>query len=429
MEGRIIWLPPMHVFGTPLFAAAFRSHGFDARTLPEENKESFELGRSLTRGSECLPCALTIGTFLKTLKKQPRGGRHAFFMPSSKGPCRFGQYTVLHRQILEREGVGDEVALLAPASNNAYQGLSSDMRRSLFKAIACADILLKAQCKVRPYEVNAGETDRAVGEALAIVSQALETKGDIVQAVAQAVGKIAAVPTAGPRKPLVGIVGEIYVRNNIYANEDVIGAIETFGGEAWMLPITDWILYSSSLENFKEEFPSTIFSLDKADTYITYTWMKHWEQKLMKAAGPFLADRHEPPFQECLENAVPYIPFYIGGEGKLSVGRAIKFAQQGAALVVNCAPFGCMPETMATAIFSRLSADVGIPVVSLFYDGSGGQNRRLEVFLKNAIRVSKGEKPLNPETLLPPSVWDSGKGLVPAENLLSRVRTSNPGDA
>ena len=31
-------------------------------------------------------------------------------------------------------------------------------------------------------------------------------------------------------------MGEIYVRNNTYANEDVIGAIETFGGEAWMLP-------------------------------------------------------------------------------------------------------------------------------------------------------------------------------------------------
>jgi predicted nucleotide-binding protein (sugar kinase/HSP70/actin superfamily) len=112
----------------------------------------------------------------------------------------------------------------------------------------------------------------------------------------------------------------------------------------------------------------SILSWSKADTFITYTWMKHWEQKLMKAASPFLDDRHEPRFQECLEIATPYIPFYLGGEGKLSVGRAIKFAQQGAAMVVNCAPFGCMPETVATAIFGRLSADVDMPIVSLFYD-------------------------------------------------------------
>jgi len=54
-------------------------------------------------------------------------------------------------------------------------------------------------------------------------------------------------------------------------------------------------------------------------------------------------------------------------------------------MVVNCAPFGCMPETVATAVFGRVSADLDMPIVSLFYDGSGGQNRRLEVFLNNAV--------------------------------------------
>ncbi|HEX7599117.1 MAG TPA: acyl-CoA dehydratase activase-related protein, partial [Polyangia bacterium] len=97
LTGRTIWCPPMHVFAARLVAASFRSHGFDARALPDETQESFELGRSLTRGSECLPCALTIGALIKTLRAQPAGGKHAFFMPSSKGPCRFGQYTVLHR--------------------------------------------------------------------------------------------------------------------------------------------------------------------------------------------------------------------------------------------------------------------------------------------------------------------------------------------
>lgn len=426
MQDRTIWLPPMHPFGTRLFASAFKGRGYDARVLPDETKESFELGRSLTRGSECLPCALTLGTFLKTLREQPRGGKHAFFMPSSKGPCRFGQYTVLQRQVIEREGLGEEVAFLAPASNNAYQGLDSPMRQALFKAIACADILLKAQCKVRPYEVRIGETDRVVNEGVATIGKALESNGDIPAAVKEVVQKIAAIETAGPRKPLVGIVGEIYVRNNVFANEDVIGAIEQFGGEAWMLPITDWILYTSSLENFKEEFPGTILSWSKADTFITYRWMKHWEKKLMDAASPFLDDRHEPRFQECLEIATPYIPFYLGGEGKLSVGRAIKFSQQGAAMVVNCAPFGCMPETVATAIYGRLSADVDMPIVSLFYDGSGGQNRRLEVFLNNAVRGRRGVAAMSENVKMHlPDGWGQRGGIVPTQNLTSRIRNGN----
>jgi predicted nucleotide-binding protein (sugar kinase/HSP70/actin superfamily) len=262
-----------------------------------------------------------------------------------------------------------------------------------------------------------------VGECTALVGKAIEEKGDIVVALRAAIQKIAAIETQGPRKPLVGIVGEIYVRNNMYANEDVIGAVEQFGGEAWMLPITDWIIYTSSLENYKEEFPGTIFSWEKADTFITYTWMKHWEKKLMEAASPFLDDRHEPRFQECLEIATPYIPFYLGGEGKLSVGRAIKFAQQGAAMVVNCAPFGCMPETVATAIYGRLSTDVDMPIVSLFYDGSGGQNRRLEVFLNNAVRGRRGVAGLsqNESSQLPPD-WGRRDRIVPVENLTSRLR-------
>ena len=431
LHGRTIWVPPMHQFGTRLFAAAFRQHGYDARTLPDEDKESFDLGRSLTRGSECLPCALTIGTLLKTLHQQPAGSRHAFFMPSSKGPCRFGQYTVLHRQILDREGFED-VAILAPASNNAYQGLDSQMRRSLFKAIACADIILKAQCKVRPYEVNAGETDRVVAQVTDAVARALEQDSDLPAVIREGIGKIAAIPRAGARKPLVGVVGEIYVRNNVYANEDVISAVEMFGGEAWMIPITDWILYTSSIENYMEEFPSTIMSWDKADTFVTYHWMRHWEQKLMRAASPFLDDRHEPPFQECMKLATPYMAFYCGGEGKLSIGRAIKFAQQGAALVVNCAPFGCMPETVATAVFGRVSADLDMPIVSLFYDGSGGQNRRLEVFLNNAVggKRASGRMSIGGAGEVEPGAWRSGDKLVPVQNLTARLRTGgNAGES
>jgi len=153
--------------------------------------------------------------------------------------------------------------------------------------------------------------------------------------------------------------------------------------------------------------------------------MKHWEKKLMQAASPFLDDRHEPRFQEYLELATPYIPFYLGGEGKLSVGRAIKFAQQGAAMVVNCAPFGCMPETVATSIFGRVSADIDMPIVSLFYDGSGGQNRRLEVFLNNAVRGRRGMAGLSEGAGKLPPGFPNRDQLVPAQNLTSRVRPSS----
>ena len=71
--------------------------------------------------------------------------------------------------------------------------------------------------------------------------------------------------------------------------------------------------------------------------------------------------------------------------GPGAIGRTIAFAKQNAVLVVNCAPFGCMPGTVTTAVFRQLSVELGMPIVNVFYDGTGGQNRTLAVFLKNAL--------------------------------------------
>ena len=42
---------------------------------------------------------------------------------------------------------------------------------------------------------------------------------------------------------MIGIVGEIYIRSNRFSNEDVVRQIEKLGGEAWVAPISEWLLY------------------------------------------------------------------------------------------------------------------------------------------------------------------------------------------
>jgi hypothetical protein len=101
-------------------------------------------------------------------------------------------------------------------------------------------------------------------------------------------------------------------------------------------------------------------------------------------------------------------------------------------MVVNCAPFGCMPETVATAVFGRLSADVDVPIVSLFYDGSGGQNRRLEVFLNNAVsgKRASGRMSSGGAGYGDPGAYPARDKLVPVQNLTARMRTGgNAGES
>ncbi|HPM41135.1 MAG TPA: acyl-CoA dehydratase activase-related protein, partial [bacterium] len=103
-DSRTLWIPPMHPYGTPLLSAALRSTGKDARPLPPETAETFEIAKRFCRGTECVPLPSTIGAFLRVLRDSKEPEKQCFFMPSAKGPCRFGQYHTLHRIILDEAG-------------------------------------------------------------------------------------------------------------------------------------------------------------------------------------------------------------------------------------------------------------------------------------------------------------------------------------
>jgi len=188
---------------------------------------------------------------------------------------------------------------------------------------------------------------------------------------------------------VVGIVGEIYVRNNLFANENLIAAIEAQGGEAWPTPMAEWIMFLASPRNYLQ-YVERLLSKPALKSYITYRWQRYWDHALYNAAGPFLADRREPDIDVVLDEAEKYLERNIGGEAMSILGRTVKFAEDGAALVVNCAPFGCMPGTVTTALFREISVKVHMPVVNMFYDGQGNQNRRLGVFLASALREQSG---------------------------------------
>jgi len=394
---KTIWIPPMHLPGTRFFAAAFRGHGYRSEALPPEDSESFEIGRSVTRGFECLPTSTTIGVLLKTLRQiNAKPGEHAFFMPTAEGPCRFGNYATLHRMILNQEGFG-EVPILSPSSMNAYQGVDGKLRRMLWHGMLAADNLLKMRCRKKPYEKHPGNTDDVFEEATQRMEKALERKEDVFEVLRGAARAFASIPAKEDRKPLVGIVGEIYVRQNMFSNEHVIENIEAAGGEAWLAPMSEWIMYTSALAAYHSyRSPAGNFNAwEWASGRVKDSFLLSDEHKARDACDAVLLDRHEPPIKEILEAGGRYVPMEFEGEAILTLGRAVGFARQGAALVVNCSPFGCMPGAITAACFNQLQQELGIPIVSMFYDGEGDLNRRIRVIVSN-IRSNLGLPPVHP---------------------------------
>jgi len=104
----------------------------------------------------------------------------------------------------------------------------------------------------------------------------------------------------------------------------------------------------------------------------------------MKLASPLLDDRHEPSLEATVAAGRHWVPEDFVGETILTLGRAIEFMKQGADLVVNAAPFGCMPGALTSGVLQAVEAEYGVPVASMFYDGEGGGvNDRLATYLAN----------------------------------------------
>ncbi len=378
---RTIWIPNMHETGAALGAAAFRSFGYDARVLPVETDESFEVGRSLTSGNECLPTVTTIGALVSKLKEiDARPSENAFFMATASGPCRFGQYALKHRLILDSMGY-DDLAILAPSSLNSYQGLPDALRKKIWKLFVASDILLKQRCRVKPYEAHAGRTQAVYEEELSRLESVVEKGKDFEKEWKESLKRLDDIPRADiPAKPLVGIVGEIYVRCNAFCNDRVIESVERYGGEAWLAPLSEWFLYTTYIQKWRarEDLMGPVY---RGLSLLKNRYIQGQEHEFYKKAGHFMKDRQEPSIESVLDAGRRYLPLNFEGEAILTVGRAIKFIEDGSRMVVNCAPFGCMPGTITGAIFQEVQNRTGVPIVSMFYDGEGDLNSLLGIYL------------------------------------------------
>jgi predicted CoA-substrate-specific enzyme activase len=379
---RKLWIPPMHETTARLFAAGFRAYGYDAESLPPETRESFEIGKQTVRGSECLPASTTIGTFIGRMREIGADpSKHAFMMATAEGPCRFGQYMVLHRNILDANGMKD-VEIFAPTSTNSYMGMPSALRAYLWDVVVAGDFIFKMVCRLRPYEIEKGSVDAAMYRVISRMEREIEKKRNVIPMMTSALEELSKVPVKKERRPLVGIVGEIYVRSNVFCNDGLIKFIEANGGEAWLSPLTEWFVYTAWMERYFSKLYDKNFVLRALVKFKT-GFMFSRVHAIEEAARPFLPDRIEPEMEKVLDLGSKYIPLIFEGETILTIARALLFLEQGASLVVNCSPFGCMPGNITQSIFQKIRGADGKPIVSLFYDGESDMNRIVKVYLSN----------------------------------------------
>ena len=392
LRKRTVYIPLMSDHAYAL-SAAFEHCGVPAEVLPESDKESTDIGRKHVSGKECYPCTVTTSAMLKRVFSSDfKPAESAFFMPSGSGPCRFGQYNVFHRMVLDDLGY-PSVPIFSPSQDvEFYRDLGivgKDFALRAWQGIIAVDLLTKCLHETRPYEKEDGSADFIYREYLGKIYLSLKGTDGKVEVLLKSMRRdfqnlLPGGEAQKNRKPLIGIIGEIFVRSNKFSNEDIVRKIEAHGGEAWLAPVEEWIYYinhtASQKALLKKEWS------DIMNTLLKNFFQKRVEHKYAGYFSGFLKTLKEPETKEIIKKASPYLHSSFEGETILSIGKAVDLIERGASGIVNAMPFGCMPGTIVTALMQGLNKKYGVPFISIPYDGteSPATEIQLEAFMHQA---------------------------------------------
>ncbi len=395
VQGKTVFIPRMcdHALAA---GAALRAMGTDAEVLPPPDDETLGIGLNLCAGRECSPCFTCTGDIIRRAREpgfDPAAS--VLFMPTTAGPCRFGQYSTLLRNVLDEQGLGD-MAIVSPSGANSYQGFSdrpTKLRILMWEGIVAVDLLQKLLHEHRPYEVEPGGADRVYAAALDAVVAATDAGGGTrtVTALRRAATDFVALPVdrREPR-PLIGLVGEIYLRFNTYTNQDIVRQVESVGGEATVASLMEWLYFTnwqakrlaSARGAYAESLKVTLVDL----------YQRHAEHRLHKAVAHALRYPHEASVAQLMANIQPYYEPVLGTEAVLSMGRAIEYARNGLSGILNIMPFSCMPGIIVAGMAPRIRADLDhVPWLDVIYAVQGGTNirTRLEAFMHQARQYQR----------------------------------------
>jgi predicted nucleotide-binding protein (sugar kinase/HSP70/actin superfamily) len=376
--------------------AALHALGAPAETLPPPDEETLALGRELCLGRECLPLFLATGDILRRARQPDfRPAYSTLFMPTTCGPCRFGQYRTAQRLLLDEAGL-HELEIVSPNADNGYQGLGEKptrFRRLAWQGIVGVDLLQKLLHEHRPYECNEGDTEHVYRSSLQSFLEAIEQGGgkEAARALARAGERFGAIDLDRSRpRPWIGIVGEIYIRANPFANQDITRLVERLGGQVWVAPMLEWFYFTVWGTQTRARRARRVGDWLQA---ILSEWVQRYDEaRLLRPLQHMLTYPHESPVAELMANTRPYYEPLLGTEAALSIGKAVDFARHGLCGVINILPFSCMPGIVVTGLAEAIRADHGhIPWLDVIYDAQGGTNlqTRLEAFMFQARQFQR----------------------------------------
>lgn len=331
---------------------------------PPSSKRTMSLGVQYGPEFACLPLKLNIGNLVEASEL----GADTFIMAGGVGPCRFGLYGQLQKDILSDAGISYKSLILEPPDRGFWQFLQRVKRligkvswlrviqgvRLAYQKAVYVDDLEKLVQYLRPREYKQGTADSVFNYSLTTLDKA-QNMDDLQEAYGLAWQKLFHIPHDEAKSVIrMGLVGEIFTLLEPFASLEIERKLGYLGAH---------VTRSIYLSNWINE-------------HLFHGLLKRGNEKDYKLYAP------------------PYLNHFVGGHGQDSIGAGVAFAEEGYDGLVQIAPLTCMPEIVAHTIFPLVSENTGLPVLTVYVDEQSGQegiNTRLEAYMDLLARKKSSQ--------------------------------------
>ena len=450
-----------------LMEGMFAGLGYQSMGLPTPDVEAFQTGKEFGNNGQCNPTYFTVGNLVKYLKDLESQGltrkeisdRYALVSFGANGPCRFGMYVEEYRLALRNAGFPDfrietvdRDAGINQEESNALVDANMDVVFGLINSFNIGDIITAVAHKIRPYEINPGETDAVLLECTEYLYNYMKHKPPyelkrypewlrkwspgmhegfrylakflhqvrdrgFENALKHCRDRFNSIAIDRTRaKPTVKVTGEFWAQSTEGdGNFHMFKFLVREGAQCIVEPVATWVPYLLFLARQNAEAAKTYHGasdetlFQKLKRTLSQRW-DYWMTSLQLWLGLKIFMREYVRLAKVFGSLPTYLldqdmmanlagEFYNtradGGEGHMEIAKAIYYTtEEKAHMVLSVKPFGCMPSTQSDGAMAQVVSkykDMIFLPIETSGEGEVNAHSRVQMALGEAKHKAKAE--------------------------------------
>ncbi len=394
LKGKTLLMPNWDNISLPLVVANLQKEGYDVKLLDETDEI---IRRSLRHNTgQCIPMNAIVEGYIDYIEQHGlKPSKTVLWLPKSECACNIPLFPYHIQTILKDYGNGMEKAGVY-TGDLSFADFSPTISLNAYFAFMFGGYIRRMGCRLRPYEIEKGKTDRVITESVNILLEAFKGNRKKDEAAGEVIDLFESIEVKREKRPKVAIFGDLYVRDNEIMNQDLIRFIEEQGGEVITTPYSEYakIIASTSFRRMFKARKYKEIIIFKSLLAVMKTLEKSYYQqfsRILRETG----FSYDEPGEEILKTFGLKVEH--SGESAENILKIyyLKKHFPDISLFVQTNPAFCCPGIVTEAMRKQIEEITGVPVVSVTYDGTGGnKNEAIIPYLKfpGKSRTPGGEK-------------------------------------